>query len=99
MRVKFDDLPAESLVGARDICRTRNGPGIVPHGKTNWTQRVRQGQAPAPVYLGGQAFWTVAQIRDYLKFLHERSSPTPPQQGRTARLRCSAAGEAEQVAA
>jgi hypothetical protein len=72
--MRFDDLPDDAFVKAREIVRTRHEPGVVPMGLTKWKQRVAEGTAPAPEFPLGPAvaLWRVRAIREYLRGLGEK---------------------------
>lgn len=72
--MRFDDLPDDAFVKAREIVRTRGQPGVVPMGLTKWKERVAEGTAPAPEHpLGpGLPLWRVRKIREYLRGLGEK---------------------------
>ncbi len=96
--ILFDALPADSWVKARDICRTEQGPGVLPHGKTTLYKLVKAGKAPAPRYFGAVPMWRVDDIRKYLQSLSTNASPNSPNLRRAERLRGPATGEAEKAA-
>lgn len=68
----FNDLPDDALVRRSDFLRTKNSPGIVPHGRTKWDELVKMGIAPAPIYPTNEhvPFWQVGRIRAYLRKLN-----------------------------
>jgi len=74
--VNFRELPDDSLLHKSDFVRTRQNPGIVPHGRSDWDKRVKAGMAPKPIYpLGPHApLWTAGDIRAYLAKLTEGAS-------------------------
>ncbi len=70
---KFEDYPDDALFRKNDFVRTRQRPGIVPHGRTDWDKKVKAGVAPQPIYpLGPHApLWRAGDLRAYLAKLNE----------------------------
>lgn len=68
MATRFDELPDTALFRKSEIVRTRQNPGIVPHGRSDWDKRVKAGTAPQPIFpLGDHApLWRAGDLRQYL---------------------------------
>ena len=69
MKVKFSDLPDESLI------RLPLALAMTGWGKTRFYQGVKDGEIPKPVHLGERArAWKLGDIRQYLQRLGSQSA-------------------------
>ncbi len=69
MTVSPNQLPAEGYVREWQLVGSakRGIVGVLPFGRTTFRQKIKAGQAPAPIKLGDRiAAWKVDDIRAYL---------------------------------
>jgi predicted DNA-binding transcriptional regulator AlpA len=69
MSVASNQLPAEGYVREWQLVGSakRGIVGVLPFGRTTFRQKIKDGNAPAPIKLGGRiAAWKVEDIRAYL---------------------------------
>lgn len=69
MAVSPNQLPAEGYVREWHLVGSakRGIVGVLPFGRTTFRQKIKDGQAPAPVKLGARiSAWKVDDIRAYL---------------------------------
>lgn len=56
------NINPNALYRARDIVRTKDGPGLLGIARRTWWAGVKSGRFPKPVRDGGMTFWTGADL-------------------------------------